>query len=69
MFGRSSLGVLYGYFTIVVRKNSMIHFGSHFWRLSLGVLYALAKAIYTRDTSKPAASRALGEGRERVIYQ
>ena len=37
----------------------------HFWRLSLGNSYTLAKAMCARDTSRPAGSRARGEGRER----
>ena len=49
LFGRSSLCVLYGYFTKGVRKNRMAHLALHFWRLSLGVLYAPEKSVYTRE--------------------
>ena len=38
---------------------------SYFWRLSLSVLSGLEKAIYARDTHRPAGSEARGEGRER----
>ena len=37
----------------------------HFWRLSLGDLWCLEKAMYARATSRPAGSEARGEGRER----
>ena len=41
--------------------------GSHFWRLSLGVLYALEKVMYARGTSKGAGSEAWGEVGDRGI--
>ena len=47
------------------RENRMAHLALHFWRLSLGVLYALTKAMYTRESSKRAVSRAREEGMER----
>ena len=59
------MGVVYGYFTRGVRKNTMTLLALYFWRLSLGVLNALEKPIYTRDTSRGAGSRARGEGREK----
>ena len=65
MFGGLSPGVLYGYFSRGVRKNRARQLVQYMWRLSLGVLYALEKAMYTRATSKPTESTALGEGRER----
>ena len=40
---------------------------AHFWRLSLGVLYGLVKAMFACDRSKDLGSEAQGEGRERVI--
>ena len=40
--------------------------GSHFWKLSLGVLYGLVKTMFVRDTSKVAGSEVQGEGREMV---
>ena len=43
----------------------MTHFQSYFRRLSLDVLYAVEKAIYTCDISTPAGLEARGEGRER----
>ena len=42
----------------------MTRLGSHLWRLSLGVLHALGKAIYARATSKATGSEARGEGKE-----
>ena len=37
----------------------------HFWKLSLGVLPALEKEMYTRDTSEGTGSEARGDGREK----
>ena len=39
---------------------------SHFWRLSLGNLYHLVKAMFARESSRRAGSEAQGEGRERL---
>ena len=43
-------------------KNGVAQLGSHFWRFSLGNSYTLAKAMCDRKWSKPAGSRARGEG-------
>ena len=55
-----------------VRKNrktrEMGVTAAHFWRLSLGNSYTLAKAMWARDRSKGAGSRARGEGRERGYF-
>ena len=37
-----------------------------FWRLSLGNLYHLVKAMFARESSRRAGSEAQGEGRESV---
>ena len=43
----------------------MTQFQLYFWKLSLGNLYHLVKAMFARDGSKRAGSEARGEGRER----
>ena len=45
-------------------KNGVVQLGSHFWIISLGNSYTLAKAMWARDTSKGAGSEAREEGRE-----
>ena len=47
-------------------KDGTSQLALHFWIISLGNSYTLAKAMFARDTSKRAGSRAQGEGRERV---
>ena len=44
-------------------KNTMTLLAFHIWRPSLGNSCTLAKAMFARDTRKPAGSRARGEGR------
>ena len=46
-------------------KNRMTYLAVHFWRPSLGVLYAFEKAMYARECSRRAGSRVRGEGREK----
>ena len=50
-------------------KNRMTYLAVHFWRPSLGVLYAFEKAMYVRECSRRAGSRVRGEGRERDTLQ
>ena len=46
-------------------KNETRKLALHFWRLSLGNPYTLAKAMCARATSRGAGLEARGEGRER----
>ena len=50
-------------------QNRMAYLASHFWRLSLGNLYALAKAMFASDGCKGTGPEAWGEGRERVYFE
>ena len=47
------------------KNNKTRKLALHFWRLSLGNSYTLAKAMCTRDTQRGTGSRVRGEGRER----
>ena len=55
----------------VVEAQTKIEVGqlaSHFWMVSLGNSYTLAKAMCASVTLRAAGSRARVEGREEVIY-
>ena len=62
----SSHSVLHGFVTRDPnKKNRTVQLASHFWRLSVGVLFTLEKTMCSRATSRGAGSEARGESREK----